>query len=86
MFDIRAGTEVDPLATQHQHTSAVIAKATVHGYATASGVAAGIMVLAALLAGILINVHPGRSVETDAPGAPVGPVALAEQTGISPEY
>jgi EmrB/QacA subfamily drug resistance transporter len=83
---IAASATVTYLATQHQHTSAVIAKATVHGYATASGVAAGIMVLAALLAGILINVHPGRSVETDAPGAPVGPVALAEQTGISPEY
>jgi hypothetical protein len=34
----------------------------VHGYATASMWAAGIFVLAALLAGVLINVHPGQQV------------------------
>ena len=38
----------------------VVARATVHGYATASAWAAGILVLAAVLAGVLINVHPGR--------------------------
>ena len=41
----------------------MVADATVHGYATASAWAAGIMVLAAVLAGILINVHPGQRVE-----------------------
>ena len=41
----------------------MVADATVHGYATASAWAAGILVLAAVLAGILINVHPGQRVE-----------------------
>ena len=36
-----------------------VSRATVHGYAVASGWAAGILVPAAVLAGILINVHPG---------------------------
>ena len=40
-------------------------QATVHGYATASAWAAGILVLAAVLAGILIDVHPGQRVEPD---------------------
>ena len=54
----------------------MVADATVHGYATASGWAAGILVLAALLGGILINVHPGRRVE---------PEAVLEDS-VSPEY
>ena len=44
----------------HRHIGDEIARATVHGYATASAWAAGIFVLAALLAGLLIDVHPGR--------------------------
>ncbi|WP_261565356.1 MFS transporter [Frankia gtarii] len=40
--------------------------ATVHGYATASAWGAGILALAALTAGLLINVHPGRAHPSDA--------------------
>jgi EmrB/QacA subfamily drug resistance transporter len=47
------------LAT-HAHTSASMARATVHGFATASWWAAGSMVLAALVGGVLIDAHPGR--------------------------
>jgi EmrB/QacA subfamily drug resistance transporter len=47
--------------------SADVAKATVHGYATASAWAAGIFVLAAVVAGLLINAHPGQP----AAGVPV---------------
>ena len=42
------------------HTSDVVAKATVHGYAAASAWVAGIFVLAAVIAGVLINAHPGQ--------------------------
>jgi EmrB/QacA subfamily drug resistance transporter len=38
----------------------VVTRATVHGFATASGWAAGIFVVAALLAGVLIDAHPAR--------------------------
>jgi EmrB/QacA subfamily drug resistance transporter len=44
--------------TAHAGGSDVQAKATVHGYATASAWVAGIFVLAALIAGVFINVHP----------------------------
>jgi predicted MFS family arabinose efflux permease len=44
----------------HARTGDELARATVHGYATASGWAAGIFVLAAVVAGIVINVHPGQ--------------------------
>jgi hypothetical protein len=37
-----------------------VTAATVHGYAVASGWAAGILVLAATVGGVLINAHPGR--------------------------
>jgi EmrB/QacA subfamily drug resistance transporter len=49
----------------HVHSarsSDLVAKATVHGYATASAWVAGIFVLAAIVAGVLINVHPGQAV------------------------
>ena len=50
-------------------TGDLVAKATVHGYATASAWVAGIFVLAAIVAGALINVHPGQAiVESQAPG------------------
>ncbi len=39
-----------------------LAKATVHGYAMASAWAAGIFVLAALIAGFVITVHPGQPI------------------------
>jgi EmrB/QacA subfamily drug resistance transporter len=46
--------------TSHTRGGGVVAKATVHGYATASAWVAGIFVLAAVVAGVLINVHPGQ--------------------------
>jgi EmrB/QacA subfamily drug resistance transporter len=45
----------------HHQSATVQAQATVHGYATASGWAAGIFVLAAILSAILINVRPGSA-------------------------
>jgi len=86
---IAASATVTYLATHDVRTSAVVADATVHGYATASAWAAGIMVLAALLAGILINVHPGQRVASEpAPGPEPEsePVAAVEKAGLSPEY
>ncbi len=65
------------LASHHVQSKDVVAQATVHGYAVASAWAAGIFVLAAVLAGILINVHPGR------PGAAPDAADLAV---VSPEY
>lgn len=44
--------------TAHARRADVQAMATVHGYATASAWAAMIFVLAAVVAGVLINVHP----------------------------
>ena len=44
----------------HVRSTDELAKATVHGYATASAWAAGIFVLAALIAGVVINAHPGQ--------------------------
>jgi predicted MFS family arabinose efflux permease len=51
------------LAAHPGHTS--VSDATVHGFAVASGWAAGSLTLAALVAGILINAHPGRERERD---------------------
>ncbi len=42
------------------------AKATVHGYATASGWVAGIFILAAVIAGVLIDVNPRHKEPTSA--------------------
>ncbi len=65
------------LASHHVQSKTVVAQATVHGYAVASGWAAGIFVLAAVLAGILINVNPGRAAaSSEALDVPV----------VSPEY
>jgi EmrB/QacA subfamily drug resistance transporter len=58
---IAAAATTTYLAT-HTRSAGEVAKATVHGYAVASGWAAGIFVLAAVLAGVLINVHPGQPV------------------------
>jgi hypothetical protein len=41
-------------------TAHVVTAATVHGYAVASGWAAGVLLLAAVVGGSLINAHPGR--------------------------
>jgi hypothetical protein len=55
-----AATATASYLVSHRRIGDEIARATVHGYATASAWAAGIFVLAALVAGLLINVHPGR--------------------------
>ena len=75
------------LASHHVQSKGVVAQATVHGYAVASAWAAGIFVLAAVLAWVLIDVHPGR------PGAAEGEPAetdegadLAAIPVVSPEY
>ena len=56
---IAATATVTYLATRAK-TVHVVTAATVHGYAVASGWAAGILVLAAAVGGVLINAHPGR--------------------------
>jgi EmrB/QacA subfamily drug resistance transporter len=55
-----AATATASYLVSHRRIGDEIARATVHGYATASAWAAGIFVFAALVAGLLINVHPGR--------------------------
>jgi EmrB/QacA subfamily drug resistance transporter len=69
-----AATATAAYLTTHAHTSSAVARATVHGFAVASGWAAGSFVLAAIVGGILINAHPGRDNRTDqAPAStPVG--------------
>jgi EmrB/QacA subfamily drug resistance transporter len=56
---IAAAATTTYLAT-HALGRGVVATATVHGYATASAWVAGIFVVAAILAAVLINVHPGE--------------------------
>jgi EmrB/QacA subfamily drug resistance transporter len=56
---IAATATVSYLAT-HTNTVQSVTAATVHGYAVASGWAAGILVLAAVVGGVLINAYPGR--------------------------
>jgi sugar phosphate permease len=73
---IAAAATATYLTSHHVRTSTVVADATVHGYATASAWAAGILVLAAVLAGLLITVHPGQRVEPD----------VAVDLTVSPEY
>ncbi len=55
-----AATATASYLVSHRRIGDELARATVHGYATASAWAAGIFLLAALVAGLLINVHPGR--------------------------
>jgi predicted MFS family arabinose efflux permease len=55
-----AATATASYLVSHNHAGDAVARATVHGYAVASGWAAGIFVLAALVGGVLIDVHPGR--------------------------
>ena len=56
-----AATATATYLASHRNVGDQLARATVHGYATASAWAAGIFVLAALVAGLLIDVHPGRA-------------------------
>jgi hypothetical protein len=64
------------LATHVRHPG-VVAQATVHGFAVASWWAAGSLVLAAVVAGILIDAHPGqeRDQVDRASGTPAQPMA-----------
>jgi MFS family permease len=55
-----AATATSGYLVSHRQAADVVASATVHGFATASGWAAGCFVLAALVGGILIDVHPSR--------------------------
>jgi len=85
---IAAAATTAYLAAHHVQSKNEVAQATVHGYAVASGWAAGILVLAAVVAGILINVHPGRPAGTNA-GANGDPGALVDAVdpvGVSPEF
>ena len=75
---IAATATVTYLASHHVQTPALVADATVHGYAVASGWAAGIMVLAAVLAGLLIDVHPGQRVDGPGDDSVVGDVVGVE--------
>jgi hypothetical protein len=56
---IAATATVSYLGTRVRTVHAVTA-ATVHGYAVASGWAAGVLVLAAVVGGSLVDAHPGR--------------------------
>ena len=49
----------------HRGTPHAASAATVHGFAVASGWAAASLVLAAIVAGILIDAHPGRQHDED---------------------
>jgi EmrB/QacA subfamily drug resistance transporter len=49
----------------HRGSADLVARATVHGFASASGWAAGSFLLGALVGGLLIDAHPGRA------GAPI---------------
>jgi len=56
---IAATATASYLAT-HAHSAGVLSAAAVHGFAKASAWAAGSMVLAAVVGGVLIDAHPGR--------------------------
>jgi MFS family permease len=51
----------------HVKSADLASRATVHGFAVASGWAAGIFLLAAAVGGTLITAHPGRDVPRRAP-------------------
>jgi EmrB/QacA subfamily drug resistance transporter len=57
----------------HGHGAATAAQATVHGYAVASAYSTGILLLAALVGGILINNRPARTAARPADGSAVSP-------------
>jgi EmrB/QacA subfamily drug resistance transporter len=68
---IAAAATASYLAT-HRRGPDVVADATVHGYAHASAWAAGIFVLAAIVAAVFINVNPGQKIADVADVEPVG--------------
>ena len=63
LLNTMAATATAAYLTTHAHTSRSVADATVHGFAVASGWAAGSFTLGAIVGGILINAHPGRDNE-----------------------
>ena len=57
-----AATATASYLAVHTTGANLASRATVHGFATASGWAAGIFALAAVVGGVLITAHPGRDV------------------------
>lgn len=55
-----AATATASYLAAHARSADLGADATVHGYAVASAYAAGVLLLAALVSGVLINARPGR--------------------------
>jgi EmrB/QacA subfamily drug resistance transporter len=55
-----AATATTAYIASHHGASNLVARATVHGFASASWFAGGSMVLGAIIGGILIDAHPGR--------------------------
>jgi EmrB/QacA subfamily drug resistance transporter len=80
-----AATATASYLAVHARGSVTPAQATVHGFAVASAWAAGSLVLAAVIGGVLINAHPGRDVPARAPAervpAPAESALDAERPG-----
>ncbi|GAA4061107.1 MFS transporter [Actinomadura miaoliensis] len=75
--DWLTGHGVNP-AQQTSQVKAALAEATVHGYSVATWTSAGILLLAALVAGVFINAKaPGRQAGT----ATAGPAGADRKTG-----
>ncbi len=55
-----AATATASYLALHANTDRAVAAATVHGYVVASKWAAGALVLAAIVGGVMIDAHPGR--------------------------
>jgi EmrB/QacA subfamily drug resistance transporter len=60
-----AATATASYLVAHRGGATEVTAATVHGFAVASGWAAGSLVLAAVIAGIFIDAHPGRESTRD---------------------
>ena len=73
-----AATATAAYLASHVQGPRTVARATVHGYAVASGWAAGSLVLAALVGGILINAHPGRETAATPPPAPADTIEVPD--------
>lgn len=56
-----AASATTAYVVSHGRSGAAVARATVHGYASASAWAAGILALAAIVAALFIDAHPGRT-------------------------
>jgi hypothetical protein len=62
-----AATATTAYLATHVHTHAAVAEATVHGFAVASGWAAGAMCLAAVVAAVFITADPRHDTAVSAP-------------------